>query len=267
MQVVQCVAVLGEDDELALPAAGVAHLGIVLENAREFVPLAVLARSDDGLGLLFEPLEDDDFGLQLGDGAGRRGLIDEVLFEVLLLLGVEVVVVLGHVGERFGEDLLAADAELLLPQAAFEPLLAALERLVDGLGAGGEAALEGGEREADRAFARAVELVGLAHFRLDVLGDGLVEGGLDVGELVVDRVGPALGEERGAVELDHLLLHHAAHEVGAIDLVDAVAELAVEAVGVEQRQEELEVLLLAVVRRGGHQQQVPRMLRRASRRS
>ena len=37
--------------------------------------------------------------------------------------------------------------------------------------------------------------------------------------------------------------------------MDAVAELAVEAVGVEQRQEELEVLLLAVVRRRGHQQQ------------
>ena len=98
--------------------------------------------------------------------------------------------------------------------------------------------------------------VGLAHFRLHVVRDGLVERGLDVGELVVDRVGPALGEERRAVELDQLLLHHAAHEVGGIDLVDAIAELAVEAVGVEQREEKLEVLLLAVVRRGRHQQEV-----------
>ena len=38
--------------------------------------------------------------------------------------------------------------------------------------------------------------------------------------------------------------------------MDAVAELALEAVGVEQRHEELEVLLLAVVRRRGHQQEV-----------
>ena len=38
--------------------------------------------------------------------------------------------------------------------------------------------------------------------------------------------------------------------------MDAVAELAVEAVGIEQRQEELEVLFLAVVRRRRHQQQV-----------
>ncbi len=36
----------------------------------------------------------------------------------------------------------------------------------------------------------------------------------------------------------------------------AVAELAVEAVGVQQREEDLEVLLLAVVGRGGHQQEV-----------
>ena len=91
-------------------------------------------------------------------------------------------------------------------------------------------------------------------------GDGFVKRGLDVGELVVDGVGLALGKERRAVELDQLLLHHAAHEVGGIHLVDAVAELAVEAVGVEQRQEKLEVLLLAVVRRGGHQQQVARVL-------
>jgi hypothetical protein len=38
--------------------------------------------------------------------------------------------------------------------------------------------------------------------------------------------------------------------------VHAVAELAVEAVGVEQREEELVVLFLAVVRGGGHQQEV-----------
>ena len=39
--------------------------------------------------------------------------------------------------------------------------------------------------------------------------------------------------------------------------MDAVAELAVEAVGIEEGEEELEVLVFAVVRRGRHQQQVP----------
>lgn len=41
--------------------------------------------------------------------------------------------------------------------------------------------------------------------------------------------------------------------------MDAVAEFAVEAVTVEQRKEELKILLFAVVRRGGHQQQMPRV--------
>ena len=39
--------------------------------------------------------------------------------------------------------------------------------------------------------------------------------------------------------------------------MDAVAELALEAVAVEQGHEELEVRLLAVVRRGGQEQEVP----------
>jgi hypothetical protein len=78
VQIVQCVAVLGKDDELALATAGIAHGGVVLQDAGEFVPFAVLPRGDDSFGLMFESLEDDDFLLQLGDGARRGGLIDQV---------------------------------------------------------------------------------------------------------------------------------------------------------------------------------------------
>ena len=133
VEVIQCVAVLGEDDELALAAIGIAHVGVVLQDAGEFVPFAVLPRGDDSFGLMFESLEDDDFLLQLGDGAGGGGLIDQGLFEVLLLLGVEVVVVLGNIGERLGQDLLAANPEPFLAEAAFEAFLASLERLEYGL--------------------------------------------------------------------------------------------------------------------------------------
>ncbi len=59
VQVVQGVAVLAEDDDLAHPPACIVHLGFVLEDAREFVPLAILAGGDEGFGLLFEDLEDD----------------------------------------------------------------------------------------------------------------------------------------------------------------------------------------------------------------
>ena len=41
LQIVQRVLVLGEDDHLALAALGVAHVGVVLENLGEFIPLAV----------------------------------------------------------------------------------------------------------------------------------------------------------------------------------------------------------------------------------
>ena len=152
MQVVQRVAVFGEDDELPLPPGGVVHLRIVLEDFREFIPLAVLAGGDDGLGLLLEPLEDDDLRLQFGDRLGGSRLVDQRLLEVLLLLGGQFVVVVRYGAESLGERSRAAIPELLVAQAALEPLSASLERLVDGLGAGGEAPLQGGEREADGAL-------------------------------------------------------------------------------------------------------------------
>ena len=41
LQIVQGVAVLGEDYHLALATTCIAHVGIVLENFREFVPFAI----------------------------------------------------------------------------------------------------------------------------------------------------------------------------------------------------------------------------------
>ena len=49
LQVVQRVAVLGEDNDLPLPAEGVVHLGVVLQQLREFFPLPILARGDQRL--------------------------------------------------------------------------------------------------------------------------------------------------------------------------------------------------------------------------
>ena len=81
VKIVQCVAMLGENNELAQTPAGVAHIRIVLQDAGEFVPFAILPRGDDGFGLVFESLEDDDFLLQLGDRTGGCGLIDQSFFE------------------------------------------------------------------------------------------------------------------------------------------------------------------------------------------
>jgi catechol 2,3-dioxygenase-like lactoylglutathione lyase family enzyme len=68
VQVVQRVAVFGENDDLALPAGQVAHFRIVLQDLREFVPLAVLAGSDKRLGLLFQSLQNVNFGFQFSEG-------------------------------------------------------------------------------------------------------------------------------------------------------------------------------------------------------
>ena len=68
--------------------------------------------------------------------------------------------------------------------------------------------------------------------------------------------GPALREERRAVELAHLLLGQAAHHVGHVDLLRALARPTLEAVGVEEPHEELKVLVLAAVRRRRHQQEM-----------
>jgi hypothetical protein len=43
--------VLGENDHLALPAIGIAHVGIVLEDLGEFIPFTVLARVYHSAGL------------------------------------------------------------------------------------------------------------------------------------------------------------------------------------------------------------------------
>ena len=149
-----------------------------------------------------------------------------------------------------------------LLQAALQALAPAPQRLVDGLRRRGESALQDGEGEADGARAPVVlEGLGAVELAAHVLGDRLVQAGLGLGELVRHRVGDALGEQGFAVELEQVLLHHAPHQVRDIDLARALAEAALEAVAVEQGEEELEVLLLAVVGRGRHQQEVARQAR------
>ena len=116
-------------------------------------------------------------------------------------------------------------------------------------------ALENSQRETDGAGTpvvlervRAVEL--LAH----VVGDGRVQAGLGVREPVRDRVCDALREQRSAVELEQVLLHHAPHQVGDLRDMHPVAEAPFESVAVDERHEELEVLLLSVMRGRGHQE-------------
>ena len=119
--------------------------------------------------------------------------------------------------------------------------------------------MQDGESEAHGSGPLVVlESLGAVELVANVLGDRLVEVGLGLRELVGDGVGNPLGEQRRAVELQQVLLHHAAHQVRDVGHVDPVAEAALEPVTVKQRHEELKVRLLAVVRRRRHQQEMPR---------
>ena len=88
-----------------------------------------MAGGDDGGSLDFEATKDQNFLLKLGDSARGGRLVDQRLLHVLLFVGGLVVVVVGW-NERIGQvrkRLLAASAELFLPQATFKAFAAAFE--------------------------------------------------------------------------------------------------------------------------------------------
>jgi len=115
---------LGEDNQLALASRGIAHLLGALQELREFVPLAVLTGMEDLPGLFLQALQDTDFRFEVLNSLGGGSLIYHRLFELLLLLGVQVVRVFGgRPAEGFRQDCLPALMQLLLFHSPLEPLM------------------------------------------------------------------------------------------------------------------------------------------------
>ena len=261
LKVFQRVAGLGEDDDLAPQARdGVADDRIV-EDRQQLTPFRVLARLLEAERLILKHLQVVDLGAQLDRGPGRRS---------------------PHRGfpprrprlprpgpRRPRRDRSSGDRalgsgrsterpqRLLLAKPLLQPLAAALQRFVDRGRRRGQAPLQDLQGEADVGPPLAVLAeFGAVHLLAHVCGDGGVKRRLVRREAVARGVGAPLGEQRRAVEAVQLLLGQPPHHVGDVGLVDALAEPALETVGVEQAHEELEVRLLAVVRRRRHQQQV-----------
>ncbi len=140
-EVVEGVAVLGEDHQLSAMPMRVEHFPLVEEEGPQFVPLPIVSAVANAAGLLLEALQDLDLGFQLGDRASRRGLIEDLLFFLLdLAFGrlVEVIQVFkGQVRNilRLDElDLCSPVQEFLLGEALLETFAAPSQRLVDRLG-------------------------------------------------------------------------------------------------------------------------------------
>ena len=161
MQVAKRIAVLGEDHQL-LPrgrgrlrnlAGAVRHIRLrnardesahgedLPEQARKLAPFGVRAAPPHLQRKRFELPERLDLGLQLGDGAGRRRLIEHFLLGRLdFVLGrlVEVLDVLvvefRAGGDKRDWNLAATLQHLQFPQTALQSLATAAQRLMDGRG-------------------------------------------------------------------------------------------------------------------------------------
>ena len=211
------------------------------EQARQFPPLGIRAAAAHVERQAFQSLEGVDLGPELGDGLRRGRLIEDGflggqdfvlggLVEVLDVLGVEV-----RHRSHFRGVAPAAPQRLEFPQLALQPFAAATQRLIDGLRGGCQAPLQDRQRKPDGAGAPVVlQRLGAVELLAHVVGDRPVETGFRRRQLVGNGVGDTLREQRRAVELEQLLLHHAAQQVGDVGGVHAIAEAALEAVAVDE---------------------------------
>ncbi len=274
---------LGEDDEL-LARGGLGRrnvpgsvfgLGLLdpggqaggredlVQKTCQLPPFGVVASVQYVARQPFEPPQGVDFRTQLPARLSGGGLVQHLgfrglgfilgdVFQVLQVFQIQLGTVKGELrlGTTGPEELF----QLLKP--GLEAPSAPAQGPVDRRGRRCETALEDRQREPDGRPLFASQGVRAIELLLHILSNRVVQRGLGLRESVGDGVGPAHREERCAVELQQLLLDHASHQVGGVGTVNAGTETALEPVAVEQRHEELEVVLLAVVGRRRHEQKV-----------
>ena len=267
---------------------------LVIEDGAQLHPLLVVVEQSYAACDADEVFEDRDLSAEFTDRLGSSGEVDDLIdtrlelgtlffgnffIEIIELVGVEAWRRSGGVFEverhaarrplvdrrRHGSAVAGLVGRTLpFPQTRLESNLASLERSEDGFRTRGEASLQHGERKSHVVSALLVACLSEAfratHLGADVPGDQLVQFTLRAAEFVLDRVSATLGKQRLALEGEELLLHHAPHQAPGVSAVHTGAELALEPVAVQQRHEQLEVLLLARVRGRGHKEEVVRGL-------
>ena len=170
-EVVERVAVLGEDDQLA-PLLAVASVARVLSSriVRSSDHLRSVSDARTRAAALIRSREVEQLGVELLDRPRRGRRVDELVLDSSSSSAenssssnssrsLMASAALGSATAAAGEDLLLA---------ALEPLGAALQRAVDRLRARRQPPLQDREREPDGVAALAVELVGPVHPFADV---------------------------------------------------------------------------------------------------
>src|SRR5207249_1119415 len=134
-------------------------------------------------------------------------------------------------------------------------------RLVNRLRTRSKSPLQGDHSEADDgpplALTSPLESLHAIHLPAHIVRYRRVEVILGRREIVEGRVGAALWEQRGLVELEQILLHKPTHQVASIRFL-AGPRMPLKPVRIDQLKEGLEVLLLAIVGSGGEKQEVAR---------
>ena len=101
-----------------------------------------------------------------------------------------------------------------------------------------------------------VQMIGAIEFFLHIGGDGGIQLRFHGREVIIDGIGNALREQRGSIEFEQILLHQSAHDVGNVDALIARPTGPFKAIRVNEGHEQLEILFLAVMRRGCQQQEM-----------
>ena len=101
-----------------------------------------------------------------------------------------------------------------------------------------------------------VQMIGAIEFLLHIVGDGGIQLRFHGREVIIDGIGNALREQRGSIEFKQILFHQAAHDVGNVYALIARPTGPFKAVWVNEGHKELEILFLAVMRRGCQQQEM-----------
>ena len=90
-KVVQCVLVLGENDEFPTVAVSIEHLRLVLKKGRELIPFAIGSGLSNTEGQSFQASKDVNLGLEFCDSAGCRRRIHHLLLDLFDLSTGQVV--------------------------------------------------------------------------------------------------------------------------------------------------------------------------------